>query len=365
MASAESIAASIFGAIGKNDDPSTVTHFLSTGYPELDYALSAMWDGGVAGGRMIEISGPPSAGKTAIATAIMANAQKKGGVAGFMDHERSFSMVLAAKLGVNTKTMIYRKPRTFEESIKILAEAAHHIRKNKLIDKDAPIVWVFDSLAAMVPQSALYDSRTGKDKSAEDRNMNDNTALSRATSAHFPALAQLCDELGVFCIFLNQIRIDIKVTQGDNRKTAGGDNAKFYFSQRIMLSASKIKKSATDPEIIGMEVKGVVIKNKVSRPFASAIWRFEFMPDGTGKFNVYRSMLDFLVRQKILTSSAGYIGWAFPGSAVTFPSGKSYAGALADKLEAAGAMSELMALLPKKYEPPIVATVEIDEEEAA
>jgi len=367
MASAEDIAASIFGAIGKNDEPSTVTHFLSTGYPELDHALSATWDGGGAVGRMIEISGPPSAGKTAIATAIMANAQKRGGVAGFMDHERSFSMILAEKLGVNIKSLIYRKPRTFEESVQLMVVAAQHVRDKKLIPKDAPIVWVFDSLAAMVPQSALIDAKTGKDRAAESRNMNDNTALARATSAHFPALAQHCDELGICCIFLNQIRIDLKVQQGDNRKTAGGDNAKFYFSQRIMLSASKIKRSATSPEVIGMEVKANVIKNKVARPFATATWRFDFMPDGTGRFNVYRSLVDFLVRQKILTQSGAYINWAYPGSVVSFPSGKSYAGALADKLEAAGAAgwAELIALLPKKYEPEIVVVVDLDDEPAA
>jgi recombination protein RecA len=355
MASVEDIAASIASLIGENDEPSTVTVFLSTGYPELDYALSNLWEGGIAGGRMVEIAGPPSAGKTAIATAIMAHAQRMGGIAGFMDHERSFSMKLAPQLGLDIRPgkFIYRKPRTFEESITIAVEVARHIRKNKLIDAKAPIVWVFDSLAAMVPQSALIDAKTGKDKEAGDRNMNDNTALARATSAHFPALAQSADDLGICMIFLNQIRIDLKVLYGDNRKTAGGDNSKFYFSQRIMLSASKITKSSTDKEVVGMQISAVINKNKVARPFRTASWRFEFLPDGTGKFNVFRSTIDFLVKEKVLESSAGYVKWE---------GGKSYPGPLADRLEKAGEWSKLLALLPKGYTPPVVAEIE---EEAA
>jgi protein RecA len=358
MASAEDIAASLAGITGGNDDPSTVTTFLSTGYPELDYGLSNRWDGGVAGGRMIEISGPPSAGKTAIATSIMAHAQRMGGIAGFMDHERSFSMALAPNLGLDITPgrFIYKKPRTFEESITICVKVAKHVRAKKLIDPAAPIVWVFDSLAAMVPQSALIDAKTGKDKAAEDRNMNDNTALARATSAHFPALAQAADDLGICMIFLNQIRVDIKVVYGDNRKTAGGDNAKFYFSQRIMLGGTKIKKSTTDPEIIGTQISAVINKNKVARPWRTATWRFEFLPDGTGKFNVFRSLIDFLVKEKILESKAGYVLWE---------GGGSYPGPLAARLEKDGEWSKLIALLPKAYEPPVVAEIEEETEAAA
>ena len=351
MFNANDIADALAHAVGENDEAATVTHFLSTGYPELDYALSNMWDAGIAGGRMIEISGPPSAGKTAIATSIMAHAQRMGGIAGFMDHERSFSMKLAENLGLNTKPgyLTYKKPRTFEQSISICIEAAKIIRTKKLIDPKAPIVWVFDSLAAMVPQSALIDAKTGKDKEAEDRNMNDNTALARATSAHFPALAQHADEFGICMIFLNQIRIDLKVLYGDNRKTAGGDNSKFYFSQRIMLAASKITKSATDKEVVGTQISAVIIKNKVARPFRTATWRFEFLEDGTGRFNTYRSLIDFLVKQKILGSSAGYVAWE---------GGKSYPGPLAAKLEKENAWDKLIALLPKGYEPEVVAEIE-------
>src|SRR5260370_42669119 len=113
MPSPKDIASSLEAAIGANDDESTVSKFLTTGLPELNHALSARWDGGLAGGRIIEISGPPSSGKTAIATAAMASAQKAGGVAGFMDHERSFSLILAPRLGLDVTPgrFIFKKPR--------------------------------------------------------------------------------------------------------------------------------------------------------------------------------------------------------------------------------------------------------------
>ena len=351
MTSASDIAKSLDGIIGHNDDPSTVTQFLSTGYPELDYALASRWDGGAAVGRMIEIAGPPSAGKTAIATAIMANAQKQGGIAGFNDHERSFSTILAPKLGLDIKPgrFVFKKPRTFEASIALCVLAAQHIREKKLISPHAPIAWCFDSLASMVPQTALFDAKTGVEKTAEQRSMHDNTALARATSAAMPAFAQHIEELNICAIFLNQVRTKLGVLYGDPRTTPGGDAPKFYASQRVMLGSAQIRK---DKDVLGAQITAQIIKNKVARPFLGATWRFEFQPDGTGKFAYYRSLIDFLNREKLLETAGAYIVWGGV---------KHYAAALAEKLEKAGAWNELIALLPKAYEPPVVAVVEDDE----
>lgn len=347
MASAEELAKSLAVAIGANDEESTVKRFLTTGYPELDYALSASWDGGFPVGRIVEMAGPPSAGKTAIATEVMAAAQRADGVAGFMDHERSFSLRLAPKLGLDTTPgrFIFKKPRTFEESITLCVKAAEHIRVNKLIPEDAPICWVFDSLASMVPQSALFDNK-GKEKSAEDRTMNDNTALARATSAHMPAFAQHCEELDVCAVFLNQTRTKIGVMYGDPTTTPGGDAPKFYSSARIMLSAARLAK---DGEILGSEITAKVIKNKVARPFMSAKWRFMFQPDGTGKFDKVRSLIDFLDREKAFEKAGNYFVWEGK---------KLYAEQLAAKIESEGKWADLVALLPKKYEPEIVVVSE-------
>jgi protein RecA len=352
MASSDDLAKAMEALIGGNDEEATVKIYLDSGYAPMNYILSSKWDGGFPVGRIVEMAGPPSSGKTAISTAAMAAAQKMGGIAGFMDHERSFSNVLGRQLGLDTKSgrFIYKTPRTFEESLTLAVKVATHVREKKLIDRDAPICWVFDSLASMVPQSALIDQKTGKDKSAEDRNMNDNTALARATSAHFPAFAQWCHELDICAIFLNQIRLKMGVMYGDPRTTPGGEAPKFYASTRIMLGASQIKK---DKDIIGSEVTAATIKNKVSRPFQKATWRFMFQPDGTGRFDVERSTIEFLEGEKILTSKrAGFVDWE--GTQI----GKE---ALARKIQEENAMPKLLALLPKAYEPPVVADVELED----
>jgi protein RecA len=351
MASAEDIAASLKGIIGVNDEEATCSTFLNTGYPPFNYALSGRWDGGFGGGRIIEMAGPASAGKTAISSKVMASAQAHGGIAGFSDHERSFSMILAPRLDVDTTPgrLIYKKPRTFEDSLTLCVRAAIHIREKKLIAPEAPIAWIFDSLASMVPESVLIDSKTGKDKELDKRSMHDNTALARATSASFPAFAQYCEELNICALFLNQIRMKIGVMYGDPRTTPGGESPKFYASQRVMLgTAKKIQKGkGEEAEVLGMEISAGVIKNKISRPFLKASWRFMFQPDGTGRFDVERSMIEFLEAEKILkTGRPGFVEW--DGKQI----GKE---ALARKIEAEGRLGELNAMLPAAYEPPLVA----------
>ncbi|MBP2498400.1 protein RecA [Methylobacterium sp. PvP062] len=361
MASAADIAKALEGLVGGNDDEATVTQFLDTGYAPLNYALSSRWDGGFPVGRQVEVAGPSTSGKTAIATRAMIAAQRAGGFAGFMDHERSFSGVLAQRIGLDTTPgrFLYKKPRTFEDSLTIMVRAAELIRAKKLIAPEAPICFVADSLASMVPQSALIDMKTGKDKDMTDRNMNDNTALARATSAHLPAFNLYIEELGVCAIFTNQIRMKIGVMYGDPRKTPGGEAPYFYDSQKLMLgAAAKIQKGkGEDAEVLGVEVSGVVAKNKVARPFLRATWRFMFQPDGFGKFDVERSLIEFLVKEKLMPEGRpGFVVW----------DGKQIAKeALARKIEAAGALEELHALLPKAYEPPVVGEVELTGETEA
>lgn len=349
---AEDIMKALVGVIGDNDEEATVSHYLDTGFPPLNHASGARWDAGLPVGRIVEIAGPPSSGKTAIATAAMAAAQDAGGIAGFMDHERSFSISLAPRLGLDVTPgrFVYKKPKTFEESVAIFKLAVQTIREKKLIPKTAPICWVFDSLAAMVPHSVLFDSKN-KERSAEDRNMNDNTALARATSAHFPAIAMIAEEYNVCVIFLNQLRTKIGVMFGDPRKTTGGDSAAYYFSQRIWLSASQIKKGT---DVVGVEVKGKFVKNKVARPFVEASWFFMFEPDGTGRFDREKSLIEFL-------NNNGHLPSGSKGGTVMW-NGKQYPkDTLAKAIRDSGKFEELVKLLPKEYEPPVVAHVETDE----
>lgn len=353
--------AKALGALGAHDEQSTVTTFLDTGYPELNHALSNGWESGLPVKRLVEIYGPESSGKTAIATAAMIAAQKQGGYAGFNDHERSFQQYLAEAQGLDPHPgrFAFKKPKTFEESLSICVQVATALRAGKLIPEEAPICWVFDSLASMVPSSALYDQKTGKEKDPSQRSMHDNTALARATAAHMPAFAQHCDDLGICAIFLNQIRMNIGVVYGNPETTPGGRAPKFYFSQRISLGAKRITHgSGENTEVLGSQITAKVIKNKIARPFRTATWRFDFQKDGTGKFNVVRSLIDFLVREKILPQAGAYITWT---------DGKKYfPSVLSQKLEEdPTAIAQLKALLPAVHEPAVVAEFDTDEVAAA
>lgn len=333
MSKANDLANALLKAIGGNDEQSTPSIFLDTGYPPLNFALSGRYDGGLPVGRIVEMFGPPSSGKTAISTRAMIAAQQAGGFAGFNDHERSFHHHLAANLGLDVEapTFAFKTPRTFEESVTIAVKAAQTIREGGFIDEKAPIIWVFDSLAAMVPKSKM-------DKGVDEYGMNDTTALARATSSVFPALSQHCEELNMLALFLNQIRTKPGVIYGDPTTTPGGDAPKYYASIRIQLGAKRIVEGA-DKRMVGQEIGCKIIKNKVYRPFEQASWRFMFREDGSGYFDVTTSLIDYMIEQKILESS---------GPRVTWTDGKQYfKKALVEKIESEGLQGELRGLLPK------------------
>ena len=303
----DDIASAIIKVIGKNSESTTISRWISTGFQPLDQALTAMAEGGgLPSGRIVEIAGPPSAGKTWLATQVMIAAQQAGGIAAFHDHERSFDSRLAGKLGLDLSPsrFIFKQPRTFEDSVATFMYAAQAIRGTKS-GKKIPLVWVFDSLASMIPQSQLIDAK-GNARDATKHNMNDSTALSRATSNHFKVLALLAEECDVLLIFLNQTRTKPGVVYGDPTTTPGGDSPKFYASVRIMLSAKQISKGEGEAkEVIGSQVKAVIIKNKTSRPFTKTTWKFMFNDDGTGYFDTIGSLLDLILAKGILNKAHG------------------------------------------------------------
>lgn len=288
--------------IGANDKPTTVESWLNTGHPLLNDALSGSYHGGFPVGRIVEMFGGSSTGKTAIASNVMTCAQRMGGVAGFFDHENSFDHHLAEQNGLNTSDRwVFRTPDTFEQSIDLAVKTAGAIRSKKLIDDKAPIVFVFDSLASMVPKSKF-------EKDAADYNMNDTTALARATSSAFPALAKFCEVNQFTAIFLNQVREKPGVVYGDNTTTPGGSAPEFYASVRVSLTRSQIKNAKTK-EITGQTVKAHVKKNKVHRPFEKAEWDFVFREDGTGFFDPVGAVIDHLTDNEILKKGGAFIEW--------------------------------------------------------
>lgn len=308
MSKPTDLAKEIMGAIGANDEVSTVKIWLDTGFPPLNRIVSGRYyGGGMPSGRVIELSGPESSGKTAIANEIMKSAQRMGGIAAFFDHERSFDTELAERggLDVTPGRFVFKRGKTYEQTVVETIKLLRIVREKKLIAKEAPIAIVWDSLASMVPQQIA-------EKSADALNMNDNTALARATSASFKLIAQACDDHNAILIVLNQTRTKIGVMFGDPTTTPGGDAIKFYCSVRIRLGKTMIKKSASDSTKIGQQIGAECIKNKVSVPFRKCKWNFMFNDDGTGSFDIEGSLVEYLCEHEIVEpggKTSAYCFW--------------------------------------------------------
>jgi recombination protein RecA len=309
---AAELAKSLLTIIGENDGNAAVTKFIDTGYAPLNYALSGNYYGGLPFGRLIEMMGESSSGKTALATQWMVQAQKMGGVAGFIDWERSFDVRLAEGFGLNTERpfWIYGKPKTWEDGNTLAAQACRIIRQSKSIPDEAPILFVFDSIASAVPQSMLYDAK-GKDREINSFTMNDTSALSRVTSTTLKVMAQYCEEYNATFLYLNQIRNKIGVMFGDPRTTPGGKAMEFYATNRIMLGREKIMQTvAGGKEFIGQNIKMEVVKSKLTKPFKKCEIRMSFDEFGVAQFDTTYSLIDHLLDLKLLDSPAnGYVTW--------------------------------------------------------
>lgn len=212
----------------------------------------------------------------------MISAQKQDGLAVFLDHENSFDVGLAVANGLNADEddgqWVYKQPDTFEDSVELIGTILKLVRDEELIPESAPICIVADSLASMVPNSKAEKFEKMAEGTAKDKdqlNMNDNTALARATSANFPTLALWARKYNACIIFLNQVRTKIGVMFGDPTTSPGGDSPKFYASVRIRLGASVMKDGK---EKIGQDVGAECIKNKVASPYGKCTWKFYFDP---------------------------------------------------------------------------------------
>lgn len=216
------LADSLLKSIGDNADNQAVSNWIDTGNPELNRIISGSYSGGIPFGRLLETFGESSTGKTAIATQCMVNAQKMGGVAIFIDWERSFDVRLAEGFGLNTKRpyWIYIKPKTWEQGNAAALRAIQLIRQSKAIPDDAPILIVGDSIAAAVPESMLYDSK-GNEREMDTYTMNDTTALARVTSTTLKVVAAKAEEYNATFWYLNQMRLKPGVMFGDPRCLRG------------------------------------------------------------------------------------------------------------------------------------------------
>jgi len=216
---------------------------IPTGAPSLDIALGI---GGVPRGRIIEIYGPESSGKTTLTLHIVANAQKAGGSAAFIDAEHALDPQYAKKIGVNLEDLLISQPDNGEQALDIV---------EALVKSNAVDVIVVDSVAALTPQAEIEgemgDSHMGRQ--------------ARLMSQALRKLTAIGAKSNVTIIFINQIRMKIGVVFGNPETTTGGNALKFYASVRIEVRrAAQIKQG---DQIVGNRVKAKVVKNKVAPPF--------------------------------------------------------------------------------------------------
>lgn len=246
-----------------DDSPTHVKRWISTGSKQLDYLVANRRNGGLPEGRIVEIFGPPSIGKSHIAIQLAKSTQDLGGIVVYIDTENATSVENLSLLGVDiSKRFVYVDTHCTEE---VLSIAESTIMKAKAMDKDVPITIIWDSVAATSPKAELtgdYDKETIG-------------LQARAISKGMRKITGVIANQNVLMICLNQIRMKIGVMYGDPTTTPGGKAIPFHSSVRIKLGAGQPIKNK-DGEIIGINVSAKTIKNKVAAPFRTCDFEIHF-----------------------------------------------------------------------------------------
>ncbi len=284
------------GAIMHLDGGRTIdVETISTGSLSLDIALG----GGIPKGRIIEVYGPESSGKTTLTLHIVAEVQKAGGVAAFIDAEHALDPSYAKRIGVDTEKLLVSQPDSGEQALEIV---------ETLVRSNAVDIVVIDSVAALVPQAEIEGDMGDSHMGLQARLMSQ--ALRKLTA--------IISRSKCTVVFINQLRMKIGVMFGNPETTTGGNALKFYASVRMDIRRTSQIKSAE--EVLGNRVRVKVVKNKIAPPFREAEFDIMFNQGISREGDV----LDLAIARNIMTKAGAWIAYEGANVAQGREAGKQY-----------------------------------------